>query len=175
MADSGRWSWVRRLPGEVREAVVEQVVRTLLKRWGLMCWQLSRAEATWLPPWRELVVCLRRLEARGEIRGGRFIAGLSGEQFALPEAVGALREIRRKPHQDQLVSLSAADPLNLSGYLLAGARVPALTANRVLYRDGLPVATLSAGEVHFLVDMDPAQRWQAQNALIRRPAPTVTA
>jgi ATP-dependent Lhr-like helicase len=175
MADSGRWSWVRRQPGETREAVVEQVVRTLLKRWGVICWQLSRAEAAWLPPWRELVGCLRRLEARGEIRGGRFIAGLSGEQFALPEAVGALREIRRQPLQDQLVSLSAVDPLNLTGYLIAGPRLPALTANRVLYRDGLPVATLSAGEVHFLVDMDSAQRWQAQTALIRRPAPAVTA
>jgi ATP-dependent helicase Lhr and Lhr-like helicase len=175
MADSGRWSWLRRLHGDSREAVVEQVVRTLLKRWGVMCWQLSRAEAAWLPPWRELVGCLRRLEARGEIRGGRFIAGLSGEQFALPEAVGALREIRRKPLQDQDVSLSAVDPLNLTGYLIAGPRVPALTANRVLYRDGLPVATLIAGEVRFLVDLEPAQRWQAQTALIRRPAPTVTA
>jgi ATP-dependent Lhr-like helicase len=175
MADSGRWSWVRRLPSEPREAIVEHVVRTLLKRWGVMCWQLSRAEAVWLPPWRELVGCLRRLEARGELRGGRFIAGLSGEQFALPEAVGALREIRRQPLQGQMVSLSAVDPLNLTGYLIAGPRLPALTANRVLYRDGLPVATLSAGEVQFLVDMDPAQRWQAQTALIRRPTPTVTA
>ena len=175
MADSGRWSWVRRPSRETHEAVVEHVVRTLLKRWGVMCWQLSRAEAAWLPPWRELVGCLRRLEARGEIRGGRFIAGLSGEQFALPEAVGALREIRRHPLPDQLVSLSAADPLNLTGYLIPGPRVPALTGNRLLYRDGLPVATLSAGEVHFLVDLDPALRWQAQTALIRRPAPSITA
>jgi ATP-dependent Lhr-like helicase len=89
--------------------------------------------------------------------------------------VGALREIRRQPLQGQMVSLSAVDPLNLTGYLIAGPRLPALTANRVLYRDGLPVATLSAGEVQFLVDMDPAQRWQAQTALIRRPTPTVTA
>jgi ATP-dependent Lhr-like helicase len=175
MADSGRWSWLRRPQSETREAVVEQVARTLLKRWGVVCWQLSRTEAAWLPPWRELVGCLRRLEARGEIRGGRFIAGLTGEQFALPEAVGALREIRRKPPQDQDVSLSAVDPLNLTGYLIPGPRVPALTANRVLYRDGLPVATLIAGEVRFLVDLDPAQCWQAQTALIRRPAPTVTA
>jgi ATP-dependent Lhr-like helicase len=175
MADAGRWSWVRRVHGESRETVVEQVVRTLLKRWGVLCWQLSRAEAAWLPPWRELVGCLRRLEARGEIRGGRFIAGLTGEQFALPEAVGALREIRRRAHQAQDVCLSAVDPLNLTGYLIPGPRVPALTANRVLYRDGLPVATLIAGEVNFLVDLDPAQRWQAQTALIRRPAPTVTA
>ena len=170
MADSGRWSWVRRVTPGTREAVTEQVVRTLLKRWGVLCWQLSRSEAAWMPPWRELVGCLRRLEARGEIRGGRFIAGLSGEQYALPEAVGALREIRRKAPGDQHVSLSAVDPLNLTGLLTAGPRVPALTANRVLYRDGLPVATLISGEVRFLVEMDTAACWQAQNALIRRPA-----
>jgi len=168
MADSGRWSWARRVAPAAREAVVEHVVRTLLKRWGVICWQLSRSEADWLPPWRELVGCLRRLEARGEIRGGRFIAGLSGEQYALPEAVAALREIRRKPAGNQDVSLSAADPLNLTGLLTAGPRVPALTANRVLYRDGLPIATLIAGETRFLVELDAAASWQAQNALIRR-------
>jgi ATP-dependent Lhr-like helicase len=172
MAGSGRWSGVRRMAAESRELVTEHVARTLLKRWGVVCWQLSRVEADWLPPWRELMACLRRLEARGEIRGGRFIAGLSGEQFALPEAVGSLREIRRKPLTDQDVALSAVDPLNLTGYLTAGPRVPALTSNRVLYRDGLPVATLIAGEVRFLVEMDEARRWQSQNALIRRPGAT---
>ena len=172
MADSGRWSAVRRAHPESRELVTEHVARTLLKRWGVVCWQLSRVEADWLPPWRELIACLRRLEARGEIRGGRFIAGLSGEQFALPEAVGSLREIRRKSLADQDVSLSAVDPLNLTGYLTAGPRVPALTSNRVLYRDGLPVATLISGEVRFLVEMDEARRWQSQNALIRRPGTT---
>ncbi|HTB69188.1 MAG TPA: DEAD/DEAH box helicase [Steroidobacteraceae bacterium] len=172
MADSGRWSGVRRVTAESREQVIEHVARTLLKRWGVVCWQLSRVEADWLPPWRELIGCLRRLEARGEIRGGRFIAGLSGEQFALPEAVGSLREVRRRPFTDQEVAVSAADPLNLTGYLTAGARVPALTSNRVLYRDGLPVATLISGEVRFLVEMDEARRWQSQNALIRRPGAT---
>jgi ATP-dependent Lhr-like helicase len=170
MADSGRWSWARRVPAATREAVTEHVVRTLLRRWGVLCWQLARTEAAWLPPWRELLACLRRLEARGEIRGGRFIAGLSGEQYALPEAVGALREIRRKPPGGQQVSLSAVDPLNLTGLLTAGPRVPALTANRVLYRDGLPVAMLISGEVRFLVEMDAAASWQARNALVRRPA-----
>jgi ATP-dependent Lhr-like helicase len=176
MADSGRWSWVRRATPAPREAATEHVVRTLLKRWGVVCWQLTRVEPRWLPPWRELVACLRRLEARGEIRGGRFIAGVSGEQYALPEAVGALREIRRKPVGEQDVSLSAVDPLNLTGILTAGQRLPALSSNRVLYRDGLPVALLVAGEVRFLVEMNEAGRWQAQNALIRRqttPAATL--
>ena len=175
MADSGRWSWVRRAAPAPREAVTEHVVRTLLKRWGVVCWQLTRVEARWLPPWRELVACLRRLEARGEIRGGRFIAGLSGEQYALPEAVGALREIRRQPVGEQDVSLSAVDPLNLTGILTAGQRLPALTSNRVLYRDGLPVAMLVSGEVRFLVELDEARRWQAQNALIRRQTTVVAA
>src|SRR5262249_10303175 len=105
MADSGRWSGVRRANPAPREVGAEHVVRTLVKRWGVLCWQLSRAEAPWLPPWRELVACLRRLEARGEIRGGRFIDGLSGEQYALPEAVGALRELRRRPPEAQWVAL----------------------------------------------------------------------
>jgi ATP-dependent Lhr-like helicase len=175
MADSGRWSWVRRAAPAPREAVTEHVVRTLLKRWGVVCWQLTRVEPRWLPPWRELVACLRRLEARGEIRGGRFIAGLSGEQYALPEAVGALREIRRKPVGEQDVSLSAVDPLNLTGILTAGQRLPALSSNRVLYRDGLPVAMLVSGEIRFLVEMDEARRWQAQNALIRRQNTAVAA
>jgi ATP-dependent Lhr-like helicase len=175
MADSGRWSWVRRADPAPREAVVEHVVRTLLKRWGVLCWQLTRAEPRWLPPWRELVGCLRRLEARGEIRGGRFIAGLSGEQYALPEAVGGLREIRRRPVGDQDVSLSAVDPLNLTGILTAGPRLPALSSNRVLYRDGLPVAMLVSGEVRFLVELDEARRWQAQNALVRRQTTALAA
>ncbi|HEY6457271.1 MAG TPA: DEAD/DEAH box helicase [Steroidobacteraceae bacterium] len=172
MADSGRWSGVRRVAADSREQVTEHVARTLLKRWGVVCWQLTRVEAAWLPPWRDLIACLRRLEARGEIRGGRFIAGLSGEQFALPEAVGSLREVRRNPLMDQDVALSAVDPLNLTGYLTAGPRVPALTSNRVLYRDGLPVATLISGQIRFLVEIDEGRRWQTQNALIRRPGAT---
>src|SRR6185312_10642131 len=113
-------------------------------------------EADWLPPWRELLFCYRRLEARGEIRGGRFVAGLSGEQFAVPEAVGLLREVRRRPRAAEYVSLSAADPLNLLGILTPGPRLPALAANRVLYRDGLPLAILGGGEVRFLEALDAA-------------------
>ena len=86
----------------------------------MVFWKLLQREADWLPPWREMLMCLRRLEARGEIRGGRFVAGFSGEQFALPEAVGLLRDARRKPASDELVSLSAADPLNLIGIITPG-------------------------------------------------------
>jgi len=167
MADSGRWALVHRQQPAAREEAVEHVVRTLLRRWGVIFWRLMAAEADWLPPWRELMVCCRRLEARGEIRGGRFVAGFSGEQYALPEAVALLREARRRAGDAGWVSLSAADPLNLIGILTPGARLPALAGNRLLYRDGLPVATLAAGEIRFLVELDEPGRWQAQNLLIR--------
>jgi len=118
-------------------------------------------------------MCLRRLEARGEIRGGRFVAGLSGEQFALPEAIASLRDARRKSQGGELVSLSAADPLNLIGIVTPGAKVPALTGNRILYRDGLPVAIYAGGEVRFLEALEPKEQWDAQGALLRRQVPAL--
>ena len=106
-----------------------------------------------------------------EIRGGRFVAGFSGEQFALPDAVGMLREVRRQPAAGALISLSGADPLNLVGILTPGPRLPALTGNRLLYRDGLPIALLAAGEVQFLETLDAASEWEAHKALLRCPEP----
>src|SRR6185436_10908240 len=102
---------------------------------------------------------------------GRFVAGFSGEQFALPEAIGSLREIRRRENGGQLVSLSAADPLNLMGILTPGGRLPALTGNRVLYRDGVPTAIYSGSEVKFLEQLEPADQWQVRGALLRRQVP----
>jgi ATP-dependent Lhr-like helicase len=100
------------------------------------------------------------------------VAGFSGEQFALPDALGELRKIRREPHSGAWISLSAADPLNLVGILTPGPRLAALTGNRLLYRDGLPVAALAAGDVQFLQTMDVAAEWEAQKALLRaQPAP----
>ena len=116
--------------------MVEHVARTLLRRYGVVFWRLIAREAEWLPPWRDLLRCYRRLEARGEIRGGRFVVGPSGEQFAVPEAIGLLRDMRRREPSGALMSLSGADPLNLVGILSPGSRLPALTGNRVLYRDG---------------------------------------
>ena len=183
MQDAGRWSIVRKsdssaASGRVNGAdpeAIEHVCRTLLRRWGVVFWKLLEREAKWLPAWRTLLMCLRRLEARGEIRGGRFVAGFSGEQFALPEAVGALREARRAADTNQLISLSAADPLNLVGILTPGARVPSLTGNRVLYRDGLPIAVLVGGEARFLVAVEGKELWEAQNALLRRQVPAALA
>ena len=128
----GRWALVRRDQKEGGErasaAAVEHVARALLRRYGVVFWRLIAREAGWLPPWRDLLRVYRRLEARGEIRGGRFVAGFSGEQYALPEAIGLMREIRRRPAVGQWVSLSGADPLNLIGVLTPGPRLAALTA-----------------------------------------------
>jgi ATP-dependent Lhr-like helicase len=155
------------------EEAIEHVARTLLKRWGVVFWRLLAREADWLPPWRDLLMCFRRLEARGEIRGGRFVAGFTGEQYAAPEAIGLLRDTRRKPHSQHHVSLSGADPLNLVGILTPGQRVPALSSNRVLYRDGIPVAVFAGGEVRFLEKLEPKDQWEAQNLLLRRHVPAV--
>jgi len=172
--DAGRWALVRRKPRTASDAdVVEHVARTLLKRYGVVFWRLIAREADWLPPWRELLRTYRRLEARGEIRGGRFVAGVSGEQYALPEAVGSLRDVRRAERTGELVGLSGADPLNLVGLLSPGGRLPALTGNRVLYRDGVPIALLAGGEVRFLEPLAPEVAWNARNALLRRQVPAV--
>jgi ATP-dependent helicase Lhr and Lhr-like helicase len=198
MADSGRWALVRRPTSAVATAPapsgeqalasahaaamsarndesVENLVRALLRRWGVILWKLIAAEAPWLPPWRDILMCCRRLEARGEIRGGRFVAGFSGEQYATPEAVSLLRDMRKKAPNGQFIAVSAADPLNLVGVLTPEARVPALTGNRVLYRDGLPVAVFVAGEVRFLAQLDPKSQWEAQNAILRRHVPAMLA
>ncbi|MCY1272308.1 ATP-dependent RNA helicase SrmB [compost metagenome] len=176
MQDAGRWALLRGKAeegqGKVPAEALEHVARTLLRRYGVVGWRLLEREADWLPPWRDLLRVYHRLEARGEIRGGRFVAGVSGEQFALPEAVGLLREVRKRPLDGSLVSLSACDPLNLLGTLLGGAKVPAVAGNRLLYRDGVPVATLVAGKVALLQEVDAvtANEWRA--ALIRQPAAT---
>jgi ATP-dependent Lhr-like helicase len=151
------------------------VVRTLLRRWGVLFWRLLAREADWLPPWRDLLMCCRRLEARGEIRGGRFVEGFSGEQYAAPEAITLLREARRKPQERHYVSLSGADPLNLVGILTPGQRLPSLVGNRLLYRDGLPTALLAAGEVTYLLDLPPDEQWEARNLLLRRHVPALLA
>ena len=173
MANAGRWSLLSREAkpsnGRVsydREAV-EKIARILLRRYGVVFKRVLEREDVALP-WRELLRTYHRLEARGEIRGGRFISGFSGEQFALPEAVGMLRAIRRTPGEGTLVSVSAADPLNLVGIITPGDRVSAFAANRILYRDGVPIATLESGAVRFLVEMDSASEWRAKNALVRR-------
>jgi ATP-dependent Lhr-like helicase len=134
-----------------RAVAVERFARILLKRYGVVFRRLLEREAA-ETSWYELGRVYRRWEARGEIRGGHFVGGMSGEQFATPEAVGLLRSIRKAPRKGELVTLSAADPLNLLGLLTPGPRVPALAANRIVFRDGQPIASLEAGEIRRVAD-----------------------
>ncbi len=163
----GRWSLV--LPdanaaptaaesGKARRAVVEHIALVLLERYGVVFRSVLQREARFLPPWRELAQAWRRLEARGEIRGGRFVAGFGGEQFAWPEAIDRLRAVRHAGNQDDQVILSAADPLNLTGIVTPGEKVPALLRNRVLYRNGIPVAAWLRGDFVWLGPVDAAVR-----------------
>jgi len=190
MATAGRWSILQR--GSVSADVAsetpsrniatsssvidpesaEKIARILLKRYGVVFKRLLEREDVSIP-WRVLLRIYHRLEARGEIRGGRFVAGISGEQFALPEAVGLVRSIRRAPALETMISVSAADPLNLVGIITPGGRISAHTSNRILYRDGEPVAVLESGDTRFLVELSRAMEWKAKAALLRKATPPV--
>ena len=159
---AGRWSLLRtQLASDSathngaasvsRDAALEKFARTLLSRYGVIFRRLLERES-FTATWYELGRIYRRWEARGEIRGGYFVGGVSGEQFALPEAIGLLRSIRKTSTKGELITLSAADPLNLQGLLTPGPRIAALTANRILFHDGLPIAALEAGQRHNLAD-----------------------
>ncbi len=168
LEDAGRWSLIRKGAAKTDAEAIEQVAEILLRRYGVVFRKVLAREADWLPPWHALLRVFRRLEAQGRIRGGRFVAGMSGEQYALPEAVSSMRAVRRLEAKGDLVSLSAADPLNLTGIITPGARVPALTNNRVLYRDGVPVAMHAGGQSEFIVALPPEKEWEARQVLLRR-------
>jgi len=165
---AGRWSLLDRAPAdssiENREELCEHAARSLLRRYGVVCRSVLQRE-NGLPGWRDLLRVFRRLEARGEIRGGRFVGALGGEQFALAEAVKALRRCRRDSNADDWIVLSAADPLNLAGILTPGGRVPAVHSHRLLYRDGVAVATLTAAGLQWLERLDRAERRRAEMEL----------
>ncbi len=146
---AGRWSLLRPIrPSHASksEEPVEAFARVLLRRYGIVFRRLMERESLQVS-WFELCRAYRRLEAQGEIRGGYFVNGVSGEQFALPEAVGLLRSIRKVPPTGVLIAISAADPLNLAGILTPGLRIAAINAHRILLRDGVPVAALKAGQL----------------------------
>ena len=186
VAEAGRWTCVpRRAAGAagavgtetegVGEDGAETIAHTLLRRYGIVFKTLLARESLTVP-WRDLLRVLRRLEARGEIRGGRFVAGFTGEQYALPEAVETLRRVRRAPADGAIVALSAADPLNLTGIVTLGDRIPATASTRIAFRDGAPVATLTgARKFDSLESLAPEQEWAARNALLRRRMPTLSA
>ena len=168
MSSAGRWSILQRTNDAQNDATfTEEVAWALLKRYGVVFKRLLEREGVTLP-WRVLLRLYHRLEARGDIRGGRFVAGISGEQFALPEAIGMLRAIRRAGAQESLISVSAADPLNLVGIIIPGSRITAHTSNRVLYQDGAPIAAFESGETRFLVELSRTMEWKAKAALMRK-------
>ena len=138
--NAGRWALLHADEVVERPRAVEAACWMLLRRYGIVIRDVLAREAN-LPPWRELLGAFRRLEDRGEIRGGRFVDGFLGEQFALPVAVESVRAMRKLDAAQSAITLSAADPLNLVGILVPGERVPAISGNSVTYRDGAALAT----------------------------------
>jgi ATP-dependent Lhr-like helicase len=174
---AGRWA----LLGAPDPAAVdaEASARQLLARYGVVFRDLVARETT-LPPWRELAIALRRLEARGEIRGGRFVTGFVGEQFALAEAVEGLRAARTPAPSSasETVMVAATDPLNLVGVLAPGPRVPAVLGNAVLYKDGVAIASREAGEIVLREPLEPGAHVDADlvyHAPPRRAEPAAQA
>jgi ATP-dependent Lhr-like helicase len=191
MDDAGRWVVVRKAErgqapfltapnsatailqtgqATIARESIEAVAQKLLQRYGVVFRKLLDRESINVP-WRDLLRVLRRLEARGEIRGGRFVGGFTGEQFATADAVHLLRSLRRTQPDATMLSVSAADPLNMLGILVPGSRLAPAASNRLLYRDGVPIAILEAKEIRYLVEMDAAEQWHARNALLRRRIP----
>jgi ATP-dependent Lhr-like helicase len=137
--NAGRWALLHAEEVVERPRAVEAACWMLLRRYGIVVRDVLAREAN-LPPWRELLGGFRRLEDRGEIRGGRFVDGFLGEQFALPVAVESVRAMRKLDASAGTITLSAADPLNLVGILVPGERVPAISGNSVTFRDGAAIA-----------------------------------
>ena len=142
---AGRWSL---LPAPAaapdRDELAEAIAEQLIARWGVIFRDLAAREHLAVP-WREILWALRRMEARGTVRGGRFVTGFSGEQFAHPDAIDVLRTVRKQPRNGETTTISAADPLNLTGVILPGPRIPAVGANTVTYTDGaVPAADHAA-------------------------------
>jgi ATP-dependent Lhr-like helicase len=158
-AATGRWSLFRTRAEPMTDSTqaAEFWARQLLRRYGIVFFRVAQRE-TGLPQWRDVLRVYRRMEARGDIRGGRFVDGFTGEQYALPEAVEAIRAIRRAQPDGRLVGISAADPLNLVGIATPGEKVPALAGNRIVFRDGAPIATRVAGAVSYLTDVAERER-----------------
>ncbi|HWD51352.1 MAG TPA: DEAD/DEAH box helicase [Acidimicrobiales bacterium] len=150
----GRWALLPAMDADTRrgsemdpDALAENVAAQLLTRWGVVFWDLTVRESLAVP-WREVMWALRRFEARGLVRGGRFVTGFSGEQYALPEAVDHLRRVRRAGDTGGIVRLNAADPLNLVGTVVGGDRIPAVRNRWVAYRDGAPMNDDSDADGH---------------------------
>jgi ATP-dependent Lhr-like helicase len=181
--DAGRWSLLDTFmqattPAEqasrywkvLDEEQLQRLASIYLRRWGVLFRNLLDRESK-APPWRVLLATLRKMELRGSIRGGRFISGVSGEQFAFSETVDDLRQFSKgqeKRADLTWVCIAATDPLNLINLSLPNRKLPRLGKNRVLYRNGIAVAVLESGDVHFLTEVEPDQRWLLQQLLLKR-------
>ncbi|HEV3485236.1 MAG TPA: hypothetical protein VG106_07505, partial [Vicinamibacterales bacterium] len=167
---AGRWTAIdAAADGITRDEAVELQAWSLLRRYGVVFRRLLTRETN-AALWRELARVYRRLEARGEIRSGRFVTGMSGEQFALREAVERLREVRRIPCDGAVMAISAADPLNLTGIVTAGERIRTAGRNRIAYRDGIPLAVAEGDVIRELAPMDPRIAVDVSHVLkARRP------
>ena len=170
--EAGRWAALARpLVGLVdsdaglNEDTVETIARILLRRYGVVFRRVLEREAA-LPPWRLLLRALRRMEAAGEIRGGRFVAGATGEQFAVPDAVAALRECAKRADSSVLLRIAAVDPLNLVGSVLPGVRVAAQAHQHIALLDGEAVATRQGADIQFLKSLDTPTTLRVRTALI---------
>jgi ATP-dependent Lhr-like helicase len=165
-AHSGRWSkFPPFVQSPTKEERAERWAWLLINRYGVVFRDLLTRESL-APSWRELVSVYRRLEMRGEIRGGRFVAGVAGEQFALNDAVERLRQMREAPAEENVQVISAADPLNLVGIITRDARVPATRSNRVLFANGRPVAAAESRSIRWLAEGDDAMRQHAMQLLL---------
>ena len=170
---AGRWTAVAERDGEVtRDDAIELQAWTLLRRYGIVFRRLLTRETN-AATWRELARVYRRLEARGEIRSGRFVTGMSGEQFASPDAVERLREVRRIAADGALIAISAADPLNLTGIVTAGERIRTAGRNRIVYRDGAPLAVLEGDFVRQFGPIDPGLAADVSRVLKARRVPVL--
>ena len=132
---AGRWSLLSPLQGKDPQKAIESVCNMLLQRYGVVFRELLARECI-LPRWRDMLINFRRMEDRGEVRGGRFISGFIGEQFALPIAVDSLRAMKNLAPSGEVLTISAADPLNLAGIVVPGERVPAISGKYVSFKDG---------------------------------------
>ena len=182
--DAGRWSLLEtdEAPGQLQkksrhwhvldEEQLERLIGIYLQRWGVIFRGVLEREL-FSPPWRVLLTALRKMELRGTIRGGRFVAGVGGEQFAHPETVDVLRKFKKQVNSNKprYYSLSAVDPLNLLNLISSNRKLSRLSKNRVLYENGIPIAVLESGKVIFLKEIEAAQEWNLQQALIKKNFP----
>ena len=171
MDEAGRWSLLPKVKTvENSSEMIRHYIMVIFRRYGIVFRRITEYEQG-SPPWRDLVRVLRTMEAQGEVRGGRFVDGVWGEQFALPEALAELRKVKREKQDNSLISISASDPLNLTGIITPGRRVSGIYTNRILYQNGEPIAVKEGKDIKFLKEVKEDKQWELQNALIQREIP----